>query len=127
MALPLQEAMGGRDDINDNNNHNHQHSNQVSNNGTNDETMTDSSSSRDSDTSSQGSAGRTGRKEVRKSNVSELVAKSKKAASSLWTLLHAKVSLSGSGFMNSFPKETNKEVLVTNQSNKAERLMTCCI
>lgn len=30
-------------------------------------------------------------KEVRKNNVSELVAKSKKAASSLWTLLHAKV------------------------------------
>lgn len=30
-------------------------------------------------------------KEVRKTNVSELVAKSKKAASSLWTLLHAKV------------------------------------
>mmetsp|Transcript_25700 Transcript_25700/g.47897 ORF Transcript_25700/g.47897 Transcript_25700/m.47897 type:complete len:233 (+) Transcript_25700:350-1048(+) len=29
-------------------------------------------------------------KEVRKNNVSELVAKSKKAASSLWTLLHAK-------------------------------------
>jgi hypothetical protein len=29
--------------------------------------------------------------EVRKNNVSELVAKSKKAASSLWTLLHAKV------------------------------------
>lgn len=30
-------------------------------------------------------------KEVRKSNVSDLVAKSKKAAASLWTLLHAKV------------------------------------
>jgi hypothetical protein len=31
-------------------------------------------------------------KEVRKTNnISELVAKSKKAASSLWTLLHAKV------------------------------------
>lgn len=33
-------------------------------------------------------------KEMRKSNVSDLVAKSKKAAASLWTLLHAKV---GSG------------------------------
>lgn len=30
-------------------------------------------------------------KEVRRNNVSELVAKSKKAALSLWTLLHAKV------------------------------------
>ena len=30
-------------------------------------------------------------KDTRKSSVSELVAKSKKAASSLWTLLHAKV------------------------------------
>jgi lipopolysaccharide export LptBFGC system permease protein LptF len=91
MAFTLQEtSTSGRDDnINNSNND----SKRLSNNGTNDETMTDSSS-RDSDASSQGSMDRKATKEVRKSDVSELVAKSKKAASSLWTLLHAKVSLS---------------------------------
>ena len=83
--------MSGRDDNINNSNSNN--SKQLSNNGTNDETMTDSSSP-ESDTSSQGSVDRKASKEVRKSNVSDLVAKSKKAASSLWTLLHAKVSFS---------------------------------
>ncbi len=41
--------------------------------------------------SSQSGNNESNEKEVRKSSVSDLVAKSKKAAASLWTLLHAKV------------------------------------
>jgi hypothetical protein len=41
--------------------------------------------------SSQSGNSETNEKDVHKSSVSDLVAKSKKAAASLWTLLHAKV------------------------------------
>jgi hypothetical protein len=89
--------MSGRDDINTNNLRQQQQRLLLSNSTTNDDAVMIDSSSRDSDddpSSSQGSSPSTKRvsKEVRTSNISELVSKSKKAASSLWTLLHAKVS-----------------------------------
>ena len=61
----------------------------IHNSSTDDESM-----ARDSDGSDASSSESCKAKEVRKKgNVSELVAKSKKAASSLWTLLHAKVRI----------------------------------